>query len=117
MSEQSAAYLVRVYGARAVKVLQLAVDDESLRAVVSPSTGAIGATVTFAFSDEHARTLSDAIMRRSMVGYGPDAGFEAMAAAADLAAWVKGWDTERKQFEIERHVTYMQRFLPVVQRS
>jgi glycerol-3-phosphate dehydrogenase len=117
MSEQSAAYLVRVYGARAVKVLQLAVDDESLRAVVSPSTGAIGATVTFAFSDEHARTLSDAIMRRSMVGYGPDAGFEAMDAAADLAAWVKGWDTERKQFEIERHVTYMQRFLPVVQRS
>jgi glycerol-3-phosphate dehydrogenase len=117
MSEQSAAYLVRVYGARAVKVLQLAVDDESLRAVVSPSTGAIGATVTFAFSDEHARTLSDAIMRRSMVGYGPDAGLEVIDAAADLAARVKGWDTERKQVEIERHVIYMQRFLPAVQRS
>jgi hypothetical protein len=52
-----------------------------------------------------------------MVGYGPDAGFAAINVAADFAARVTGWDEEQRRVQIERHVAYMQRFLPAAQTS
>lgn len=112
LSEQSAHYLVRIYGSRATSVVAMAEANPELREVISPLTGAIAATVAFAFAEEHARTLTDVIMRRSMLGYNADAGFDALDAAARIAQATQGWSDERTRAEVTAHQNYMKRFLP-----
>jgi len=94
------------------EVLALAIEDPTLRDVISPSTGAIAATIAFSFGAEHAVTLTDAIMRRSMIGYGADAGFDALDGAARVARETLGWEQSRVDAGIMVHRHYMQRFLP-----
>ena len=112
LSEASATYLLRIYGTRAADVLALAIEDPTLRDVISPNTGAIAATIVFSFTSEHASTLTDAIMRRSMVGYAADAGFDAIDGAMRAASTSLGWDRDRAEAEVGAHRKYMERFLP-----
>ncbi len=112
LSEQSASYLLRVYGIRSRAVLALAEDTPALRAVVSEHTGAIGAAIVFAFREEAALTLTDAIMRRTMIGYAADAGFDALEQVARVCQTALGWTDARTQEELIAHRAYMQRFLP-----
>jgi glycerol-3-phosphate dehydrogenase len=112
LPEQSAAYLARIYGSRAREIISLAEECPDLRDVISPATGAIGATVAFAFTAEHAVTLTDAVMRRSMIGYAADAGFDALDGAVRAARQVTGWDDSRAAAERDAHRAYMERFLP-----
>jgi glycerol-3-phosphate dehydrogenase len=112
LSQKSVAYLVRIYGTRARDVIALAETEPDLRDVIHPETGAIAATVAFAFLHEHARTLTDSLMRRTMIGYAADAGFDALPDAARVAGAAAGWDEARVRDEVERHRQYMTRFLP-----
>ncbi|MGB3328404.1 MAG: glycerol-3-phosphate dehydrogenase [Thermomicrobiales bacterium] len=112
IGSRSIDHLLKVYGTRARAVLALAVAEPGLRAVISEESGAIGATIAFAFTDERARTLTDALLRRSMIGYAADAGFGALDAAAAIAAHTQGWSTEQTAAEIDAYRAYMRRFLP-----
>jgi len=112
LDERSAGYLARIYGTRAADVVALAEDHPTLREVVSPLTGAIAATVVFAFTDEYARTITDAIMRRTMLGYAADAGFDALEGVRAALRTGLGWDDARIDAGIDEHVAYMARFLP-----
>ncbi len=112
LSEQSASYLLYVYGSRASDVVALAEHDMALRVVVSPATGLIAAAIVFSFTDEHASTLTDAIMRRTMIGYASDAGFNALDGVSRAVAHGLGWDDLRIATELERHREHMTRFLP-----
>ena len=109
---RSVEFLLKVYGIRARDVLALAERQPDLRPVVSESTGAIGAMVVFAFTNEHATTLTDALMRRTMIGFGDDAGLESVEASARVAQAECGWDDTRVQAEIASYRHYMERFLP-----
>ncbi|MGN6483736.1 MAG: glycerol-3-phosphate dehydrogenase [Thermomicrobiales bacterium] len=112
---RSVEHLLRVYGTRARAVLALAEREPALRAVVSAETGAIGATVAFAFTDERARTLTDAVLRRTMIGYAADSGLDALDTSSAIAQQVLGWTDERREAEITAYRAYMTRFLPVVE--
>jgi glycerol-3-phosphate dehydrogenase len=112
LGEQSASYLVYVYGVRGSEVVALAEDNPSLRDVISPATGAIAATIVFSFTHELSGSLTDAIMRRTMIGYAADAGFDALAGVANAVRTGLGWDDARIEREMEEHRQYMQRFLP-----
>lgn len=109
---RSVEFLLKVYGIRARDVVALAERQPELREVVSDTTGAIGAMVVFAFTKEHATTLTDALMRRTMIGYGDDAGLESVEACALVAQAACGWDDARRRSEIESFRCYMERFLP-----
>jgi glycerol-3-phosphate dehydrogenase len=112
LSEQSASYLMRVYGTRATSVVAMAEDDARLRSVISERTGAIGATIAIAFAEEYATSLTDAIMRRTMVGYDADAGFDSLDGTAEVARNSMGWDEARIDQELDDFREYMTRFLP-----
>ena len=112
IAPRSVEHLLRVYGTRARAVLALAEREPGLRAIVSEETGAIGATVVFAFTDERARTLTDAMLRRTMIGYAADAGFGALDASAAVAARALGWSEARVVAEVTAYRDYMTRFLP-----
>ncbi len=112
LSDLSANHLMRVYGSRALEVLDIAKQDQELQAVFSPETGAIGAEVVLALEREMAQTLSDVLLRRTMVGLGPAVGVNADEAAAQLACKHLGWDDERAHREVTQYRQYIERFHP-----
>ena len=114
LSQQSAAHLGRVYGARAVAVIALArvPGRAELIAPFDADSGAIGAEVVYAFEEEAAVTLADCLLRRTMVGLGPRVGIGADEAAAAIAARHLGWDARRIRDEVAAYRAAVQRLRP-----
>ena len=98
-TDELAERLLKLYGVRALDVLEMAGDDPSLRMPLGPSasveSGIIGAEVLYALRRELAQTLSDVLLRRTMVGLGPNVGLDVDEAAAQVAVKHEGWSEER----------------------
>ncbi len=95
--------LLRIYGMRASAVTQLLAQDPSLDEVIDPESGAIAAEIVFAFKYELAQTLSDCLLRRTMVGLNSTCGLDAVEAAARIAQKHLGWSEGRAAQEIARY--------------
>ncbi|HET6499385.1 MAG TPA: glycerol-3-phosphate dehydrogenase [Amycolatopsis sp.] len=97
LPEGTAERLLGIYGTRAPEVLRLAAEpglDEEF------APGAIAAELVFAFSSELAGNLTDALLRRTMLGLGPDVGL----GLVDAAGEVLGRHLSFSEAEIERQV-------------
>ena len=105
-------HLMRVYGTRALRVAALAHASADLCERLDPRSGEIGAEVVFAFRDEHAETLTDVLMRRTMVGLGAQAGVGADERAADIGRRHLGWNQDRARREVAAYRDYIGRFHP-----
>ena len=88
----AATRLVDVYGARAVRLVDLVAADPALAEVVDPETGALAAEVVLAAREEWAHTTADVLMRRSMVGFNGEAGAGAAARVAAVLGAELGRD-------------------------
>lgn len=99
----TAHHLLRVYGRRAYRLMSMADNDPKLREVICPHTGAIAAEVLLALEEEMAHSLADVLLRRTMIGLGPDQGRKAAPRAAALAARHRGWDQERTRRELDSY--------------
>lgn len=75
-------------------------------------TGLIGAEVLHAFENELAETLSDVLLRRTMVGMGPRVGLDVDEAASEVAANHLGWSTDQANSEVENYREYIKRYRP-----
>ena len=104
-----AARLVRIYGTRASRVLELCEENAELKEAFSPHTGAIGAEVVLSFRDEMAETLADCLLRRTMVGLDASVGLDAVERAAAIACQHLGWSRERAAQEIVSYRKYIER--------
>ncbi|HYN23729.1 MAG TPA: glycerol-3-phosphate dehydrogenase [Pyrinomonadaceae bacterium] len=87
--------LLRTYGTRSSDVLELIPEDPALAEIFDAQTGAIAAEVVFAFKSEMAQTLSDCLLRRTMVGLNSNCGVDAAEAAARIAQKHLGWSETR----------------------
>jgi glycerol-3-phosphate dehydrogenase len=116
LAEELAERLLKLYGACAPEVLELAGDDPSLKmslsSPVSAETGIIGAEVLYAFRRELAEKLGDVLLRRSMVGMGPKVGLDVDEAAVQVAIRHLAWSRERADREVEEFRDYVKRFWP-----
>jgi glycerol-3-phosphate dehydrogenase len=116
LAEELATRLLKLYGARAPEVLEMAGDDPSLRVPLSPEasveTGIIGAEVLYAFRRELAQKLGDVLLRRSMVGMGPHVALDVDEAAARVAVQHLGWSQERAGREVGEFREYVRRYKP-----
>ncbi|HEY0005015.1 MAG TPA: glycerol-3-phosphate dehydrogenase [Pyrinomonadaceae bacterium] len=104
--------LLRVYGARASEVLEIAGRADDLRESFSPLTCAIGAEIVMSFERELAQTLSDCLLRRTLVGLNAANGLDAVEAAASVAVRHLGWTSERAAQEVSAYRDYIKRFRP-----
>jgi glycerol-3-phosphate dehydrogenase len=104
--------LMRIYGTRAVEVCELVSNDAELLKPISQQSGAIGAEVVFSFREELAQTLTDCLMRRTMVGLNASAGLDSIEAAAQVALKYLGWSVERAAREVHQYRQYVRRFRP-----
>ena len=102
--------LVDIYGSRAGDILALGRADADLLAKIDEDSGAIGAELVFTFENEFCRTLTDALIRRIMVGLNGNCGRRSLKAAAGILATRQGWDEDRKQREIDDYLNYIRRF-------
>jgi len=102
--------LVRIYGTRAWKVLQPAEAEPSLREVFSKETGAIAAEIVFSFQHELAQTLSDCLLRRTMIGFSATVGVGDDEAASRIAREHLGWSEERAKREVAAYRKYVERY-------
>ncbi len=105
-------HLLRVYGTRAEGVLALGREFLDLMERFDEASGAIGAEVVFAVREEGAETLGDILLRRTMVGLGPDVGLGADLAAMEIARRHLGWDDARIAREIAEFRAYVERYTP-----
>ena len=116
LADELSERLLRLYGARAPEVLEMAGDDPSLRKPLGPSatveSGLIGAEILYAFRRELAQTLSDVLLRRTMVGMGPMVGLDVDEAAAQVAVRYLGWDEEHAEHEVQDFRSFVKRFKP-----
>jgi glycerol-3-phosphate dehydrogenase len=116
LADELAERLLRLYGARAPDVLEMAGDDPSLRMPLGPSatveSGLIGAEVLYAFRRELAQTLSDVLLRRTMAGMGPMVGLDVDEAAAQVAVKHLGWSQGRANSEVAAYREYIERYKP-----
>jgi glycerol-3-phosphate dehydrogenase len=92
--------LWRLYGARAAEVIAIADADPWWSLPLLPVGDAIRAEVAHALALEWAQTLGDVVLRRMMLGFGPDLGREAAEAVAAVAVERLGWDAERVAREL-----------------
>jgi glycerol-3-phosphate dehydrogenase len=114
LSPQTAERLLRIYGTRSLNVLELTREEPDFLEVFDPETGAIAAEVIFAFQSEMARTLTDCLLRRTMVGLNSTCGLESLEAAAGIARAHLGWSEDRTRYEVESYQRYVERFRPQV---
>jgi glycerol-3-phosphate dehydrogenase len=102
--------LLRIYGTRSSVIRDLVGEDSSLGQVFDSETGAVAAEVVFAFKHELAQTLSDCLLRRTMVGLNSECGLNAVEAAAEVAQKYLGWSEGRAAAEITSYRDYVSRF-------
>jgi glycerol-3-phosphate dehydrogenase len=116
LADELSERLLKLYGVRALEVLEIAGEDPSLRLPLGPSatveSGIIGAEVLYAFRRELAQTLSDVLLRRTMVGLGPSVGLDVDEAAAQVAVKHLGWREDRARSEVEAYRRYVERYKP-----
>jgi glycerol-3-phosphate dehydrogenase len=86
-------HLARLYGTRVTAVIDLVADDPALAAPVSSRPGRhdIAAQVVVAVADEDARTLSDIVDRRLVLGTLGRVTADELAQVAGIAAPVLDW--------------------------
>lgn len=103
----SAAYLFRIYGARARNIVELAHSSPELRSVVHEKSGAIAAGIVFSVTEECAATLIDIIYRRTMIGYSADAGQGAIDAVSRILGNHCGWSEPKLASEREHYEQFL----------
>ena len=116
LTDELSERLLRLYGARAPEGLEEAGDDPALRISLSPDpaveTGLMGCEVLYAFRREMAETLADMLLRRTMVGLGPNVALDVDEAAASVAVDHLGWTEDRAREEVQSFRRYVERYRP-----
>jgi glycerol-3-phosphate dehydrogenase len=102
--------LVAIFGARAADVLAFGRAHPDLLVPFDPETGATGAELVFAFRHEFCRTLTDALIRRIMVGLNSTCGRAVVDRAAAILAASEGWNAARTAAEVADYHRYIARF-------
>jgi len=97
LSTRSAEIIARLYGTEYVEILHLVLSDRRL-AEVLPS-GEVIAQVVFAVTHEGARTLSDIVDRRLVLGTVCRVSTDVLQVIASVAGPLLGWDAQRQAEE------------------
>jgi glycerol-3-phosphate dehydrogenase len=110
----TADHLARRYGSRAAEVLELVAGEPALAGPLCVGLPDIEAEIVFAARREDARSLADALIRRTHLFWqAPRQGEEALDRAASLMARELGWSEKQMESEIaayRREITLSRRF-------
>ncbi len=112
LSDDTIDHLIRTYGTQAIAIAALAEAEPNLSDVIDDTTGAIAAEIVYAVQREGAQRLTDILLRRTMLGYGPRSGVGVDERAATIAGEALGWDADRQAAEIADYRDFISRYRP-----
>ena len=101
LSDQSAAAIVRWFGAASDEIAKLATADHKMRATICSHTPHVVAEAIYSARNEHANSLADLLLRRVPVAFSPCWSDECARTAAERIGKALGWDTRRIGHEQE----------------
>ena len=110
LSPLSVDRLLGLYGSRANLVVAVADSDPSLLEPLSAGTDAIGAEIIFAYANEFARTLTDILLRRTMVGFEDRRDPKIADRAADILKARYKWARSRRDSELADFRRHAERY-------
>ena len=105
------ARLLAIYGRRAQSLAAFAESTCGFDTIDASAT-VLAAEVPFAIREEFARTLTDIVFRRLMIGLDADQGRPMYERIAELAAEESGWPAERRREELLALLAYSDSLLP-----
>ncbi len=98
--------LLSIYGGRAFQVAEICAQDTSLARALDGSGRVLAAEVIFALREEFARTLTDVVFRRIMIGFDADQGRSMYKDVAAIAAAEAGWSPGQQAQQLDELTTY-----------
>lgn len=102
ISMSAAEHVARLYGTEWRLLAELIEADASLSERISESSADIAAQVVFAVTHESARTLSDIVDRRLVLGTVGGVRRDDLVRVANIAGPLWGWDEQRIDDEVRR---------------
>lgn len=112
LSEQSARWLVNLYGVRARDVVALAESNPRYREPIREGHDAIIAVIPFSYEHEYGGTLADVMLRRTMLAMEADAGLAVAESMSHVAQEVYGWSEEQRDSELAEYHRQIGKQLP-----
>jgi glycerol-3-phosphate dehydrogenase len=95
--------LLRIYGTRAAEVAELCTRDPALAEPFNKDADTLAGEVVFSFEREMAETLTDCLLRRTMIGLNGDLAEGDDEIAADIGKRFLGWNEERAANELSNY--------------
>jgi glycerol-3-phosphate dehydrogenase len=95
--------LLRIYGARANEVAQFCAREETFSRSFNKAGDALAGEVVFSFERELARTLTDCLLRRTMIGLNADLAIGDDEIAVEICKAFLGWNDERVSSELANY--------------
>lgn len=102
--------LWQTYGASAHELAESARENAELGQRVGPNTDLIVSELVHSIEREHASTLADLLLRRTMVGLKADLGRAAAPLAADWLVRLGIWDNVRAAEEVATYRRFIRRY-------
>ena len=93
--------IVSIYGGRAAELNDLCVGEQTLRRCLDERRTVLAGEVVFAIREEMARTLTDIVHRRLMLGLDADQGRAHYDAIADIAAEEFSWSAKTREEQLQ----------------
>jgi len=106
LSARGIARLLAVYGGRAWDICDLCDSDEMLADTIDASDTVLAAEVVFAIREEFAKSATDIVFRRTMIGLNADQGRPMYAKIVMLAAEEIGWTDDELSNQFDELVDY-----------
>ena len=113
VGDRALAHLRSVYGSRAGLLIEAVATDPSLREPLCPHDPGIAAELVHAVRHEWARTIGDALLRRTALGLRECQGLDCLDDIASRMGALLGWDAARRTAEVaayRREIEPMRRF-------
>jgi glycerol-3-phosphate dehydrogenase len=103
VSGETVRHLALIYGSRCRDVLHLAEQDKAGLQQVSPGGPDITAQIWYAVKNETCMTVSDFMLRRSVVGLRKDQGLDAVATVANEMQKLLNWSNVEKDRQVQAY--------------
>lgn len=104
-----ASRMADTYGSRALAILDLAASSSEWRMVIDGDEPMLSAEIVFAVQHEAALYVTDVLMRRTMVGFGPNLARDQIEPVADVMGRLLGWDGAMREQMVADHARWLQR--------
>ncbi len=110
LDEPTTTRLISIYGTMSRTLVERSKSSAGMLQPLPGAPNTIRGEIPYAFDLEAAQTLTDALMRRTMLGFNADNATAALEEAASIAAKHNSWDEQRRNQEIEEYQNYLKRF-------